>query len=516
MNPLTTAEGIAWRPAFALRMFTLALLIGTLARNVRLVDWAFTAVMLAVVGLTASVVHLKGSPRSIGFVPLLEATVCVVLLSASPGANGLLAYLAVPPLAAGLTTGAVRAASSGVVTVVALAAASLSPGGPLSQDDAWTGAAWAFVGVLAGLIASWQTRADRAVSARQGHALRGRNLLTEFETTLQSPEALDFEEQARRALDQLLVRTNAVGGKVVLTDGVQTRSLATSGADPEALDLATECAGVGHLAVRGRLVGVPLRGLQGNFGAAVLRSPMPWSTRESKTVESLVNELAIPLDAALIFAQVTERATAAERSRLARDIHDTVAQDVASLGYLVDALARSSEDPAIGELVANLRAEITRIVGQLRYSIFELRAGELALAAAITSHARQAADRAGLRLHLDLDPVQLSEGQEHWATHVQRIAQEAVTNTARHAHARNLWVRLHCVGEPTRPGLRLEVEDDGIGMSTRGVASGFGLASMRERADALGARLEHGSGQAGGTVVRLELSEMPMRPEATP
>jgi len=95
-----------------------------------------------------------------------------------------------------------------------------------------------------------------------------------------------------------------------------------------------------------------------------------------KTVDSLmrvVDEQAVRVDAALAFDQVRSLATMEERHRLAREIHDGIAQEIASLGYVVDDLiATASSDSQKVELNA-LRTELTRVVGELRFSIFDLR-----------------------------------------------------------------------------------------------------------------------------------------------
>jgi signal transduction histidine kinase len=85
------------------------------------------------------------------------------------------------------------------------------------------------------------------------------------------------------------------------------------------------------------------------------------------------------------------------------------------------------------------------------------------------------------------------------------VAHEAVTNVEHHAHARNVRVRWECDG---RFG-RLTVADDGKGFDAAAVAreGSFGLQGMRERADAIGARLDIGSEPFVGTVVECQVNE---------
>ena len=83
--------------------------------------------------------------------------------------------------------------------------------------------------------------------------------------------------------------------------------------------------------------------------------------------------MSLRLATALAFDEVRTLVTADERQRLAREIHDGVAQEVASLGYVVDELAAMSDDPDVCAGLKELRGELSRVVTDLRLSIFDLR-----------------------------------------------------------------------------------------------------------------------------------------------
>ena len=82
-----------------------------------------------------------------------------------------------------------------------------------------------------------------------------------------------------------------------------------------------------------------------------------------------IAESALRLQAALLFDNVRAHATSEERNRLAREVHDGVAQDVASLGYMVDGLAAGALTPEQREDLVQLRTEVTRVVAELRASL---------------------------------------------------------------------------------------------------------------------------------------------------
>jgi signal transduction histidine kinase len=130
--------------------------------------------------------------------------------------------------------------------------------------------------------------------------------------------------------------------------------------------------------------------------------------------------------------------------------------------------------------LSQLRSELSRVVTELRLSIFDLRTdvGDgHGLGTALSDYVRKLGSRSSMTVHLTLDesPTRLSPGVE---TELFRIAQEAITNARKHSGAENLWV--HCWVRP--PSAVIQVRDDGRGMGI-GRSDSYGLRIMRERAE---------------------------------
>ncbi len=213
------------------------------------------------------------------------------------------------------------------------------------------------------------------------------------------------------------------------------------------------------------------------------------------------------MDTALVFDEIRTMATADERQRLAREIHDGIAQEVASLGYVVDHLASTTRETAVAEGLRDLRSELSRVVADLRLSIFDLRSDVSAtngLGAALSDYVRQVGAKSDLTVHLTLNEAatRLSPAVEG---ELLRIAQEAITNARKHASAENLWV--DCWTSP--PQASLTVRDDGRGINGRRDDS-YGISIMRERASRIDATLEISSEtddeDARGTVVEVKVA----------
>jgi two-component system sensor histidine kinase UhpB len=184
------------------------------------------------------------------------------------------------------------------------------------------------------------------------------------------------------------------------------------------------------------------------------------------------------------------QAQEAERRRIASGLHDEVGQVLTGVLLRVD-------DEETKQAVRQALDEIRRIARELRPEMLE----QLGLVSALTELSRRFADSSGIRVErrfaAELPP--LSDDAE---LAVYRVAQESLTNVARHAGARRVEVAL----EPGVGSVVLRVSDDGRGMPETAALNGHGgLRGMRERALLVGGALAIKPGRAGGVEVRLEV-----------
>jgi signal transduction histidine kinase len=187
---------------------------------------------------------------------------------------------------------------------------------------------------------------------------------------------------------------------------------------------------------------------------------------------------------------VATRAAARERRRIARDLHDGVAQELAFIRRRAERLA--------GQPAAEIVVAAERALEDSRWAIEHLaRAPDEPLERVLARHATAIAARTGLAVTFVTTGTTEHVGPEV-SEALARILGEAVTN-ARHGNATLVHVELS-----THP-LRLRVIDDGMGFDTSASAAGFGLGGMRERAALVGAELSVRSGPGAGTEVAVEL-----------
>jgi len=190
-----------------------------------------------------------------------------------------------------------------------------------------------------------------------------------------------------------------------------------------------------------------------------------------------------------------------ERKRIARELHDEVGQTLTGVMLQVEGLAgRIPEElrEQLDELRETARhgtEEVRRIARRLRPEALE----DLGLESALAALAAAIGEQAHLRIERRLEPgLPLSQEQD---LVVYRIAQEALTNVARHADATK--VELHL--ERTDGRAILTVRDDGGGLPPGAFWSSQGIRGMRERAMLIGAQLTIGKPAAGGTEVQLSV-----------
>ncbi|MET0305635.1 MAG: sensor histidine kinase [Solirubrobacterales bacterium] len=195
------------------------------------------------------------------------------------------------------------------------------------------------------------------------------------------------------------------------------------------------------------------------------------------------------------------RAQEEERARVARDLHDEVNQSLTGLLLRLEAMREAAPpelEPALAEtrtLANQAMQELLSLARQLRPTALD----DLGLAAAVGGQVEQV-KHSGLAAELTTegdfsgldDDVQLV---------VYRVAQEALTNAARHSDAGRIAVRLRRLGS----GAELEVSDDGSGFAFEQSERGLGINGMRERALLIGAELTIESRPGDGTTVRLSV-----------
>jgi two-component system sensor histidine kinase UhpB len=189
-----------------------------------------------------------------------------------------------------------------------------------------------------------------------------------------------------------------------------------------------------------------------------------------------------------------------ERKRVAQELHDEIGQSLTAVKLQLARLARRA--PA--ELHTELREaeeEVDRSLGDVRRIALRLRPealDDLGLVPALTALTTDLASRTGLHIVRRIDPGLPPLGPDGELV-IFRVAQESLTNTARHAQATSVELRL----EKTKGGVRLVVRDDGIGLD--GSHPGSGIEGMKERALLVAGHLEIVSLPDDGTEVRLEL-----------
>ena len=194
-----------------------------------------------------------------------------------------------------------------------------------------------------------------------------------------------------------------------------------------------------------------------------------------------------------------EAGVAAERQRLAADIHDTLAQGFGSIAMLVQAVRVSAErDPSAVD------GQLDLIERTARDNLAEARAmvaasQPLALqSATITEAIRRMGGEYGATVRLDGEPRPLPPPV---AVVLLRACQEALTNTAKHAAARSVHIGLSFADD----AVRLSVADDGTGFDPAECPGGFGLTGMRGRCGEVGGSLSVASSPGAGTTVVLEV-----------
>ncbi len=478
------------RVALAARVFTIAALtsIAALAGEEYLVG-ALTVVGIATVAIGLSLTSTL--PEWV--VALLEgATVAVLAALTYPDQATVTPYLVIPALIGALDLGVrgllrVTITEFGILLVISVAVVQGWDRELVASAFTWLATAIG-IGLMGSALRRAATHGDADASYRSAVGLIRR--LEALSGKLSG--GLDAIGIAEQIMDE----ANSVVPTRSAAVFVRTRSAAMAplrysvGTQPETMSwaetLSARCWECEAMMLREQHVAIPLSANDEMIGVLVLETLRPIDSGAARELRGRLARHSVQLQAALLFGRVRDTAMSQERQRIAREVHDGVAQDVASLGYLVDNLAATAEDPAQREQIARLRQELTRVVMELRHSIFDLRheiAAGAGLGESLSAYANQVSATSPMTVHVTLDEKgpRLPSDVEH---ELLRIAQEAMANARKHSGAVNLWLRCRV----RSPQAEIEVGDDGT-LPHAAKADSQGLKIMLERSRSIGADL---------------------------
>jgi signal transduction histidine kinase len=235
--------------------------------------------------------------------------------------------------------------------------------------------------------------------------------------------------------------------------------------------------------------------------AQMIEPPPWWNT--THVIELILGLLTLSIGIQLTYTSIKRsrlRAVMEERERLAMEMHDTLAQSFAGLGFQLEALSGQVEPDSpmrmqlesTVDMVRSGHAEARRNIAAMRPGNME----QMGLAKALEQAAKTIVQDGPIAIEMsvrgEVKQIPLRIGDTLF-----RIGQEAIANAVRHAHPRTIQLRL-VYG---RPSVKLTVRDDGDGFSPQGETAGFGIRGMKRRADGIAAILRIRSSPGHGTSV---------------
>lgn len=368
-------------------------------------------------------------------------------------------------------------------------------------------------------------------------------------------QSLDIEDILRKALEELLRLTSIDAGAVFLKEdpNKELRLMAHKGISEEAAALAAQvglldgsCGGVmetGQITIvpdvsrfRGHrarslqrdklitLVHIPLIAKGSTLGSMCVGTRMhcQFNEEEQQLFSAIGNQIAVAIENAQLYAEVQHKeqlrgelfkkaitAQEEERKRIARELHDETSQSLTALLYLIEEALDMKTLKAVKGKMLNMLQLTKHILDNVHKIMFDLRPSmldHLGLVPALRWFAESRLGPKGVRVSIEevTPPKRLSPEVE---TAIFRIVQEAITNIARHAAARNVHILFNMTDEE----VMVFVEDDGIGFDIESLdyqpdsTRGLGLLSMQERLELLGGELEINTIPGQGTQVMVRL-----------
>jgi signal transduction histidine kinase len=410
---------------------------------------------------------------------------------------------------------------------------------PVESTTLRTATQWTLWLVLIAFVAGYARRITGETARQHTLALDRLGRLADANLLLYSlhrvaqtlPASLDLEDSLDTTFDRLkdLFRCDAI---VVLLldetdglwvtkrrDGPKPADTYTTDALPRAMRealatthpvvadrLTDEHPGLG-VRMRSGLYAV-LRARDATVGLIALESleERQFRLRDQELLDGFVEPAGLAIDNARWFGRLRTVGADEERTRIARDLHDRIGQSLAYLAFELDRIIKvDGKGEPVSDHLANLRNDVRSVVGEVRDTLYDLRTDVTEsqdVVETLQGFLDRVAARSGMTTHVDAEVggrLPLLQERELW-----RIAQEAVTNVERHAHATQVTVRWRTDG---RRAL-LQIVDDGVGFpeGRAGRLDSYGILGMRERASSIGATLDIAGAPGRGTTVSCEIA----------
>lgn len=257
----------------------------------------------------------------------------------------------------------------------------------------------------------------------------------------------------------------------------------------------------------------PLRAPEGLLGElCVLRHGAPFTDGERNLLGALADMAAIAVRTARLHEAEEQWTIHAERDRIARELHDSLAQVLGAIHLRLRSLETRAKDEAssgIGDELSELADTADEAYRDVREAILGLRetvGGDDGLEGSLGEYLRKYSRQTGIAATLSCTGDSRRGLSPRSEVQLLRVVQEALTNVRKHAHARRVTVHIECGTALTT----LAIEDDGDGFDpaavSRSMEGGFGLASMRERVEQIGGTLDVHTAPGTGTRILVQLN----------
>ena len=226
---------------------------------------------------------------------------------------------------------------------------------------------------------------------------------------------------------------------------------------------------------------------------------------ELETLAAIGAQVGVAVERSRLAERAAVAARIEERGALARELHDTIVQDLTAITLQLESAQRKiAQEPAKAQTRVTTAMTLARTaLEELRRNVEGLRSDPLAgetLAGAIARLGRKFTSETGVQLTIqasnELPPLPSSV-----EIAIFRIVSEALSNIQRHADARRVAIRI----DSARESVNVKIDDDGRGFETTAPSAGFGVLGMKERAQALGGSFTVQSSPVGGTNVLVSL-----------